>query len=163
MLSSILLCVCFVIQLCPTLCDPMNCSPPGSSVHEIFQPRILEWVAISYSRGSSWHRDWTPISCTSCIGRQIPYHWATWETHSYPVTMDKFSLLLSKAKLVAASFPCLSAIFSLASSFFLFFIIKFSFSTRSYSSVYKHAAISHIARSQQEVDGTKLGWCEEDL
>ena len=62
MLSSILLCVCFVIQLCPTLCDPMSCSPPGSSVHEIFQPRILEWVAISYSRGSSWHRDWTPIS-----------------------------------------------------------------------------------------------------
>ena len=42
-----------VAQLCPTLCDPMNCSPPVSSVHEIFQARILEWVAISFSSGSS--------------------------------------------------------------------------------------------------------------
>ena len=42
-----------VAQLCPTLCDPVDCSLPGFSVHEIFQARILEWVAISYSRGSS--------------------------------------------------------------------------------------------------------------
>ena len=41
-----------VIQSCPTLCDPMDCSPPGSSIHGIFQARILEWVAISFSRGS---------------------------------------------------------------------------------------------------------------
>ena len=40
-------------QLCPTLCDPVNCSPPGSSVHGSFQARILEWVAISSSRGTS--------------------------------------------------------------------------------------------------------------
>ena len=40
-----------VAQSCPTLCDPMDCSPPGSSVHGIFQARILEWVAISFSRG----------------------------------------------------------------------------------------------------------------
>ena len=79
MLFFILLHVCFAIQLCPTLCDPMNCSPPGSFVYGIFQPRILQWFAISYSRGSSWHRDWTPISCTSCIGRLILYHWVTWE------------------------------------------------------------------------------------
>ena len=79
------------------------------------------------------------------------------------LTMYKFSLLLSKAKLVAASLPCLSTIFSLVSSFFLFFIIKFSCSTRSYSSVYKHAVTSPIARNQQEVDGTKPGWWEEDL
>ena len=52
---------------------------PGSSVHEIFQARILEWVAISYSRGSSQHRDWTHLSC---IGRRILYHWATWEAQS---------------------------------------------------------------------------------
>ena len=52
-----------LLQLCSTLCDPMNCSPPGSSVHGIFQARILEWVSISYSRGSSWLRDWTCISC----------------------------------------------------------------------------------------------------
>ena len=46
-----------VAQLCPTLCDPMDCSPPGSSVHGISQERILEWVAISSSRGSSQPRD----------------------------------------------------------------------------------------------------------
>ena len=39
-----------VAQLCPTLCDPMDCSPPGSSVHGIFQARILEWIAISYTK-----------------------------------------------------------------------------------------------------------------
>ena len=42
-----------VTQLCLTLCNPMDCSPPGSSVHGIFQARVLEWVAISFSRGSS--------------------------------------------------------------------------------------------------------------
>ena len=46
-----------VAQLCPTLCDPMDCSPPGSSVHGVLQAKILEWVAISSSRGSSWPRD----------------------------------------------------------------------------------------------------------
>ena len=43
----------------------------GSSVHGIFQARIMEWVVISYSRGSSWPRDWTCISCISCVGRRI--------------------------------------------------------------------------------------------
>ena len=54
----------------------MDCSPPGSSVHGISQARILEWVAISYSRGSSWPRDQTHISYISCIGRWILYCWA---------------------------------------------------------------------------------------
>ena len=57
------------------LCHFMNCSLPGSSVHEIFQARILEWVAISYSRGSSWPRNWTRVSWISCIGRRILYHY----------------------------------------------------------------------------------------
>ena len=48
-----------VAQLCLTLCDTTDCSLPGSSVHGISQARILEWVAISFSRGSSWPRDWT--------------------------------------------------------------------------------------------------------
>ena len=48
-----------VAQSCPTLCDPMDCSPPGSSVHGILQARILEWVAIPFSRGSSWPRNQT--------------------------------------------------------------------------------------------------------
>ena len=46
-----------VAQSCPTLCDPMDCSLPGSSVHGIFQARVLEWVAISFSRASSPPRD----------------------------------------------------------------------------------------------------------
>ena len=60
-------------QSCPTLCDPLDCSPPGSSVHAISQARILEWVAISFSRGSSWPRDRTYVFCT---GRWILYLWA---------------------------------------------------------------------------------------
>ena len=52
-----------VAQSCPTLCDPMDCSPPGSSVHGILQARILEWTAISFSRGSSQPRDQTWVSC----------------------------------------------------------------------------------------------------
>ena len=50
---SYVACACLVAQLCPTSCDPMDCSPPGSSVQEILQARILEWVAISFSMGSS--------------------------------------------------------------------------------------------------------------
>ena len=65
-----------VTQSCLTLCDPMGCSPPGSSVHGILQARILEWVAIFYSRRSSWPRDWTHVSC---IGKWILYCWATRE------------------------------------------------------------------------------------
>ena len=57
-------------------CDLMDCSLPGSSVHGISQARILEWVAVSFSRGSSRPRDQTLISC---IGRWIYFHWATWE------------------------------------------------------------------------------------
>ena len=59
------LCVCLVAQFCPTLCDPMDCSPPGSSVHGILQARILDWVAIPFSWGSSWSRDQIHISCTA--------------------------------------------------------------------------------------------------
>ena len=51
-----------VAQLCPTLCSPMDCSLRGSSIHGIFQARVLEWVAISFSRGSSQPRDWTLVS-----------------------------------------------------------------------------------------------------
>ena len=60
--------VCSVAKSCSTLCYPMDCSPPGSSVHGILQARISEWVVISFSRESSWPRDWT---CVSCIGRWV--------------------------------------------------------------------------------------------
>ena len=56
-----------LLQLCPTLCNPMDYSPPGSLVHGIFQARILEWVAMPFSRGSSWPRDQTHISWISCF------------------------------------------------------------------------------------------------
>ena len=69
-----------VAQLCPTLCDPMDCSLPGFSVHGIFQGRILEWVAISFSRGSSWPRDRTQDSHS--IGRCFTI-WATREVTSW--------------------------------------------------------------------------------
>ena len=63
---------------CPTLCDPMDCSLPGSSVYGIFQARVLEWVAISFSRGSSQPRDRTQVSCTA--GRYFTV-WATREAY----------------------------------------------------------------------------------
>ena len=68
-------CVCARLsQLCLTLCDPIDCSPPGSSFHEILQARILQWVAMpSFSR-SSWPSDWTCISYVSCISRRVLYH-----------------------------------------------------------------------------------------
>ena len=53
----------------------MNCSSPGSSVYEIFQARILEWVAISFSRGYPRPRDQTHVSCLSCVGRWIFFYY----------------------------------------------------------------------------------------
>ena len=71
-----------VAQPCLTLCDPMDCSLPGSSVDGIFQARILEWVAISFSRRSSWPRDWTQDSCI--VGRCFTV-WATREVLSVAI------------------------------------------------------------------------------
>ena len=69
-------CECVCAQSCLTLCNPMDYSLPGSSVHGILQARMLEWVAISFVRVSSQPSNWTLVSC---VGRQILYHWATWE------------------------------------------------------------------------------------
>ena len=65
---------------CIWLCSPMDCSPPGSSVHGILQARTLEWSAISFSRGFSWPRDWTQVSCIA--GRFFTI-WATRKPNSY--------------------------------------------------------------------------------
>ena len=70
--------VCSVAQSCLTLCDPVDCSTPGFSVHRIFQARILEWVAISFFRGSSWPR---VLTWVFCMDRWILYQWATREAH----------------------------------------------------------------------------------
>ena len=69
-----------VAQSCPTLCNPMDCSPPGSSIHGILQARVLEWAAIPFSGGSSPPRDRTPISCIASGFFAI---WATRETQSF--------------------------------------------------------------------------------
>ena len=69
--------VCSVTQSYPALCDPMDCSPAGSSVHGIFQARIVEWVAISSPRRSSPPRDQTRVSCVSCLSWWILHHWVT--------------------------------------------------------------------------------------
>ena len=74
-------CACVRVQSCLTLWAPVDCSPPGSSVRGIFPVRMLEWGAMSSSRGSSQPKDWTHVSC---IGRWILYHWATREVIWYP-------------------------------------------------------------------------------
>ena len=81
MSSSLLQCqnsmfMCLCAQLYPTLCKPMDYNPPGSSVFGIFEARILEWVAISFSRGSSWPRDQTHVSCVSSIASGHFTQWA---------------------------------------------------------------------------------------
>ena len=92
-----------VAHLCPTLCDPMDCSSPGSSVHGIFQARIQKWVAFFSFRGSSQPRDRTRVSWTSCIG---PSSWflqsPEWPNSKYggrkkcfsPLCVTKFSTYL---------------------------------------------------------------------
>ena len=78
-----------VAQSCPTLCDPVDCNLPGFSVHEIFQATVLEWVAISFSRGSSWPRDRTQFSCIA--GRRFIF----WATRKPLITSSK-NLIISQ-------------------------------------------------------------------
>ena len=101
-------------QLCLTLCDPTDWSPRGSSVHGIFQERILEQVATSYSKGSFWPRDQT---CISRTGRQIRYHRAPCYlyrsvdlSHNVPLLSVPFAHLGSKRQAGITSYtpwPCL--------------------------------------------------------
>ena len=87
---------CSVAKSSLTLCDPMACSPPGSSAHRISQARILEWVAISYSRGASLTQGWNP---SLLLGRQILYHWATrgycWKVEIILMVISYTSQILS--------------------------------------------------------------------
>ena len=92
--------VCSATPSCLTLCNLLDCSPPGS-FHRIFQARILAWVAISCSRRSSQPRDWTCVSCTSCISRWIFYRLLTylnlttvlWSKHLPSYEMSIFLLM----------------------------------------------------------------------
>ena len=106
----LILLACWVVLSCLTLCDPMDYSPPGSSVHGISQARKLEWVAISTSKGSYRPRDRTGVSCIFCIGRQILYHCATWEApknHCSPSDMlGALTYLCLVHVILPASVPC---------------------------------------------------------
>ena len=86
-LSVLVVVVVLVAQGCPILCNPTDCSPPGSSVHEILQARILEWVVIPFSRGSSqpWGQTWV-----SCITGRFFTIWATNFQYGKPVKWEVF-------------------------------------------------------------------------
>ena len=92
--------LCSVAQSCPTPRHHGLYSPPGSSVHGIFHA-ILQWIAISYSRGSSWPRGQTCVFCISCLGRWILYHSTTWEApilHLSFAKRPRSTSILSAAK-----------------------------------------------------------------
>ena len=95
-----------VAQSCPTLCDPMDCSPLAFSVHGIFPARILECIAMPFSRGSCQPRHRTHISYVSCIGNRVLYH----QSHLNLVSLFKKSLFLWKRRVII-----LAVIFPLAS------------------------------------------------
>ena len=80
--SGLLLCVVWVTQSCPTLGDPMDCSPPGFSVHGILQARILKWVAVPFFKGSSWPRDRIQVSGIAVrFFTWAIFNWAIREAH----------------------------------------------------------------------------------
>ena len=83
-----------VTQSCPTLCDPMDYSLPGSSIHGIFQARVLEWVAISFSRGSLWPRDQTQVS--HIAGRHFTIWAAREATRVFKLSQLHSSHMLAK-------------------------------------------------------------------
>ena len=90
------------LQSCFTLWGAIYHSPQGSSVHEIIQARILEWVAMPFFRGSSTPRDRTHVSCASCIGRQVLYHWHNLGSPFY-ILQDCFLLHPGKYKAVSCT------------------------------------------------------------
>ena len=106
---TIIICVFVLVsQLCPTLCDPMDCSPQCSAVHGILQATILEWVAIPFSRGSSWPRD---LSRVSYIAGRFFIVRATgmWETISHFSTMSfifPYSLKMHLMKVRSETLSC---------------------------------------------------------
>ena len=92
-----------VAQSRPTLFDPMDCSPPGSSVHGILQAIILEWITTSLSRGSSQPRNRTCISYVSCIGKQVLHHECqSWDKSKYLAPTTKQVIQFEKANSFSA-------------------------------------------------------------
>ena len=121
-LSPACLLVVSPAQSCPTLCDPMDCSPPGSFVHEILQARILEWISIPFSRGSSWSRDWIlgllpcrqVLFCLSHQGSSDGFSWSCGikkvdlkklPLHSPPICVSALSSYMSAPNSTCESHP----------------------------------------------------------
>ena len=105
-----------VAQSCPTLWDPMDCSPPGSSVHGISQARVLEWVAMPCSKGSSQPRDQTQVSCISCIHWQVDSLRAALSgKSSNTINTIKMSVLLSHHGWTLSSTACQSSFLVISS------------------------------------------------
>ena len=119
-------CCCLNAKSCPTLGDLMNCSPLGSSIHGILQARILGWVAISSSKGSSWTRGGTQISCTG--GRfftiQLPWKPPNWLYHF--LYSPSFPLLVFPGTDSMES-PCCLSSYPRETYFFFFFLCSCTF------------------------------------
>ena len=95
--------MCSVTQLCPTLCDPTDWSPPSSSDQDIFQARILEYIAISYSRRLSRPRDQTYVSVSPALAGRFFATSATWEAHD---TQQNWKKTWSQGLPVPSSCDC---------------------------------------------------------
>ena len=98
-------------------------SPPGSSVHRIFQARVLEWVAIFSSRGSSRPRDWNCVSCISCVGRRVLCHCVSWEAHNSVI----FSYLLLPLHIKKKKSHIYSKIVTNPTYYFIFSLSLFNY------------------------------------
>ena len=99
-------CDCLVAKSCPTLLDPVDCSPPGFSVHGILQARVLEWVTISFSRESSWT---SYRACVSSIRRRSLYCWAlgsSLDPHSSPHSLCWSHRVIPSSILASPGWPC---------------------------------------------------------
>ena len=113
-----------VTPSCPTLCDPMDCKLPGSSVHGILQARLLEWVATSFYRGSSWPRDQTWVFRTA--GRLFTA-WATSEALYVNETSNKKNCLFETENLTVDNFPLVFIVDILLSSTWTILTLEINF------------------------------------
>ena len=93
-----------VTQLCPTICNPMDWSLLGCSVHGILQARTLEWVDIPFSQGSPWPRDWTRVSCMAGIFFTV---WATGKNICKYLNIYKYSKQFANFRETQIDGPCL--------------------------------------------------------
>ena len=120
-------------QLCPTLCDPMDCSLPGSHVHWILQARILEWVAMLSFRGPSWPRVWTLVSFVFSIVQRVLYLYEFlnfgYLVHLYLINYQYICIHINHLNICFIAFLSLSTFFQylLLASFVLIniFIINY--------------------------------------